>query len=446
MKKNKFLLFAAMAVAVLTSCGGGQQGLPTSNEYPVVTIGPANAQLKTTYPATIKGVQDVEVRPKVSGFITQLNVHEGQAVRAGQVLFVVDNATYQAAVRAAQAQVGQAQASVRSAQSGIQTAAATLNSAQAQAATAKLTYTNSQNLYNNKVIGDYELQTARNSYLTAEAAVRQAKSSVASANAGVKQAQAAVATAQAQLATAKENLSFCYVKSPANGVVGSLPYKVGALVSPSSAQPVTTVSDASTVEVFFSMSESDVLSLTRNRNGLAGVISSFPPLSLQLTDGSIYNHQGTVVKTSGIFDPTTGTLSIIARFPNPEHLLKSGAAGQVVVSKSNNRAILVPMEATSQVQDKYFVYKVDGQGKVHYTEITVDPQNDGTNYIVTSGLKMGDRIVTKGISGLTDGQAIKAITPQEYEAAMKKAADLGAQQGSSKGFLDAMTGKEDKDK
>ena len=225
MKKNKFLLFAAMAVAVLTSCGGGQQGLPTSNEYPVVTIGPANAQLKTTYPATIKGVQDVEVRPKVSGFITQLNVHEGQAVRAGQVL-----ATYQAAVRAAQAQVGQAQASVRSAQSGIQTAAATLNSAQAQAATAKLTYTNSQNLYNNKVIGDYELQTARNSYLTAEAAVRQAKSSVASANAGVKQAQAAVATAQAQLATAKENLSFCYVKSPANGVAGSLPYKVGALV------------------------------------------------------------------------------------------------------------------------------------------------------------------------------------------------------------------------
>ena len=118
----------------------------------------------------------------------------------------------------------------------------------------------------------------------------------------------------------------------------------------------------------------------------------------------------------------------------------------MVVAKSNNRAILVPMEATSQVQDKYFVYKVDGQGKVHYTEITVDPQNDGTNYIVTSGLKMGDRIVTKGISGLTDGQAIKAITPQEYEAAMKKAAELGAQQGSSKGFLDAMTGREDKDK
>lgn len=446
MKKNKFLLFAAMAVAVLTSCGGGQKSLPTSNEYPVVTIGPANAQLKTTYPATIKGIQDVEVRPKVSGFITKLNVHEGEAVRAGQVLFVIDNATYQAAVRAAQAQVNQAEASVRAAQAGITTANASLNSAQAQAATAKLTYTNSQNLYNNKVIGDYELQTARNSYQTAEASVRQAQSGVNSANASLKQAQAAVAAAQAQLATAKDNLSFCYVKSPATGVVGSLPYKEGALVSPSSAQPVTTVSDVSTIEVYFSMSESDILKLTRSNNGLAGAIGSFPALSLQLSDGSVYNHQGTVVKTSGIIDPTTGTLSVIARFPNPEHLLKSGGSAQVVVAKSNNNAIIIPMDATSQVQDKYFVYKVDGQGNVHYTEVTVNPQNDGSNYIITSGLKMGDRIVTKGISGLTDGQQIKALTPQEYEAAMKKSADLGAQQGSSKGFLDAMTGKDDKGK
>lgn len=212
MKKNKFLLFAAIAMAVLTSCGGGQKGLPTSNEYPVVTIGPANAQLKTTYPATIKGVQDVEVRPKISGFITKLYVHEGQAVRAGQVLFELDNATYQAAVRAAQAQINQAEASVRSAQAGIQTANASLNSAQAQAATAQLTYNNSQNLYNNKVIGEYELQTARNSYQTAQAGVRQAQSSVSSANAGLKQAEAAVAAAKAQLATARENLSFCYVK------------------------------------------------------------------------------------------------------------------------------------------------------------------------------------------------------------------------------------------
>lgn len=442
MKKNKFLLFAAMAVAALTSCGGGQQGLPTSDEYPVVTIGPANAQLKTTYPASIKGVQDVDVRPKVTGFITKLCVHEGEAVKAGQLLFVVDNSTYEAAVRAAQAGVSQAQAGVRSAQAGIATANAALNSANAQASTAKLTYTNSQNLFNNKVIGDFELQAARNTYETAQASVRQAQSGVASANAALKQAEAAVASAEAQLATAKENLSFCYVKSPATGVIGSLPYDEGALVSPSSAQPVMTVSDISTIEVYFSMSEADVLKLTRGNNGLAGAISSFPPVSLQLTDGSIYNHQGTVVKTSGVLDATTGALSIIARFPNPEHLLKSGGSGQIVVAKSENSAMLIPMEATSQVQDKYFVYKVDGNGKVHYSEITVGTQNDGNNYIVTGGLKMGDRVVVKGINALSEGQQIKPITPAEYEAALKKSAELGAKQSSSAGFLEAMTGKD----
>lgn len=116
----------------------------------------------------------------------------------------------------------------------------------------------------------------------------------------------------------------------------------------------------------------------------------------------------------------------------------------MIIAKNNNHAILVPMEATTQVQDKYFVYKVDGNGKVHYTEVTVDPQNDGNNYIITSGLKMGDRIVCKGLTGLTDGQEIKALTLQEYDAAMKNAAELGAKQGSSEGFLDAMTGKGDK--
>ena len=154
MKKNKILLFVTATVAFLTSCGGGRQGLPTSDEYPVITIGASNAQLKTTYPATLKGVQDVEVRPKVSGFITKLYVHEGEYVHAGQVLFVVDNSTYQAAVRQAEAQVNSAQSAVAQAEAGVVQANASLNSANAQAATARLTYSNSKNLYNNKVIGD----------------------------------------------------------------------------------------------------------------------------------------------------------------------------------------------------------------------------------------------------------------------------------------------------
>ena len=442
MKKNKILLSALAAVALLTSCGGGRQGLPTSNEYPVITIGASNAQLKTTYPATIKGVQDVEVRPKVSGFITKLNVHEGEYVRAGQVLFVIDNATYQAAVRQAQAQVNSAQSSVAQAQAGVVQANASLNSANAQAATSRLTYSNSKNLYNNKVIGDYELQSAKNAYETAQAAVRQAQSGVASANAAVRQAEAGVRQAQAVLASAKDNLGFCYVKSPASGYIGSLPFKEGALVSPSSAQPVTTVSNTSSMEVYFSMTESDILNLSRKDNGLANAIKAFPGVSLLLADGSTYNHEGAIVKTSGVIDAATGTVSVIARFPNPEHLLKSGGSGQIVIARSNNHALLVPQEATVQVQNKTFVYKVDGNNKVHYSEITVDPQNDGINYIVTSGLKMGDRIVTKGVSGLEDGAQIKALTPAEYDEAIRKSEKLGENQSSASGFLKAMKGED----
>ena len=254
----------------------------------------------------------MEVRPKVSGFITKLYVHEGEAVRAGQVLFVVDNSTYQAAVRQAEASVASAQSGISRAQATVVQAQAALTSAQAQAATAQLTYSNSKNLYSNKVIGEYEMQSAKNTYETAQAAVNQAKSSVQAAHSGVKQAEAALKQAQAGLASAKDNLSFCYVKSPTSGFVGSLPYKEGALVSPSSAMPVTTVSNISTMEVFFSMTEADVLALSRADRSLGNAINKFPKVSLQLVDGSIYNHEGVIVKTSGMIDATTGTINVIA--------------------------------------------------------------------------------------------------------------------------------------
>lgn len=440
MKANKFLVVAAVAATVFVSCGKGQQTLPTSDEFPVMTIGSSSAQSKSTYPATIKGIQDVEVRPKVSGFITHLNVHEGQYVKAGQVLFVIDNSTYQEAVRQGQAHVDAAQSAVTQARAAVNTANASLNSAKAQEATARLTYSNSKNLYANKVIGDYELQAAKNTYATAEAAVRQAQSGVAQATAAIQQAEAGVKQAQAGLATAKENLGFCYVKSPTSGYIGSLPYKEGALVSPSSAQPVTTVSNISTMEVYFSLTEADMLKLSRSSNGLASAIQNFPSVSLQLIDGSIYSHEGTVVKTSGIIDAATGTISVIARFPNPEKLLKSGGSGQIIIAKSNNHAMVIPQDAVVQVQDKMFVYKVDQDNKVHYTEITVSPENDGNNYVVTSGLKMGDKIVTKGVSTLTDGAKIKALTEAEYAKAIEKAEELSKNQNSASGFVEAMQG------
>ena len=413
MKRNNILLFAALATLLLSGCGksGGRPNFG-DDEYPVMTVGAQSTQLQTTYPATIKGVQDVEIRPKISGFITRLAVQEGQSVAKGQLLFTIDNLTYAAAVRQAEAAVKQAQASV--------------TSAQAQLATATLTYQNSQELYKNNVIGSYELQTAKNTMETALASVNQAKS--------------AVAQAQASLANAKETLSYCYVTAPSAGVVGNLPYKQGALVSPSSTPAVTTISNISAMEVYFSMTEKDVLAMTKSAGGINAAVSAYPPVKLRLADGTIYNHEGTVTKVSGIIDATTGSVSMIARFSNPEHLLKSGGSGEIVVPHHDNHALMIPQSATTQVQDKIFVYKLDQNNKVRYTEITVNPQNDGKNYIVTSGLKVGDKIVTAGITKLTDAMEIKPITEAQYDKKIQEAEKLGENQSSAKGFVDAMSG------
>lgn len=399
MKIIKFL-FVAAVTASLTACGGGGS-MPKfgNNEFPVETVGVNSASLQSTYPATIKGIQDVEVRPKVSGFITRVYVHEGQVVKAGQPLFSIDSETYQAAVRQAQASV---------------------NTARAQLNTARLTYENNKKLFDKKVIGQYELSTAQNTYATA---------------------QASLAQTMAALASAKETLSWCMVKSPAAGVIGSLPYKAGALVSASSVDPLTTVSDVSTVEVFFSMSENDILGLTKTAGSVTAALKDLPAVKLQLVDGSLYNHPGKVVKMSGVINSSTGAYSLIAHFANPERLLKSGGAGQIIIPRTDNHAIVIPQEATVSVQDKLFVYKVGKNNKVYYTEIKVNPQNDGNTYIVTSGLSVGDRIVVKGLTKLSDKMKIKPVTLAAYQKSIDDAAKLGAKQGSASGFVDVMKGK-----
>ncbi len=365
MKMKKLATLAAIAV-MFVSCGGGG-GRPTfgDNEYPVLAAGTSTADMQTTYPAAIKGVQDVEIRPKVQGFLTQINVKEGQAVSAGQVLFVIDNKTYQA-------QVNQAQAAV--------------NAAQQQVNTAKLTYENSQQLHQNKVIGDFELQTAKNTFEAAQAQLAQGK---------------------AALASAQEMLSYCYVKSPATGVVGTLPFKKGALVSGSNV--LTNVSNISTMEAYFSITEKEAMVL--NKTG----IGSLPPVKLQLADGSIYKEEGTVTRMSGVIDAATGSVQLIATFANPDRSLKSGATGNIIIPRVDKSAIIIPQGCVSEVQNKKFVYTLGKDNKVKYTEITVDPQNDGNNYIVTSGLKAGDKYVTNGITKLSDGMEIVPITPERYQ-------------------------------
>ncbi|MBQ8991216.1 MAG: efflux RND transporter periplasmic adaptor subunit [Prevotella sp.] len=372
MKKNKILMLAA-ATMLLASCGGGG-GRPTfgDNEYPVTTVGTSSTDMQTTYPAAIKGVQDVQISPKVAGFITQINVKEGQTVSAGQVLFVIDNVTYQATVRQAQA--------------GLNTAQASLN-------TAKLNYENSQKLHENGVIGDFELQSATNQF---------------------EQAKAAVFQAEASLASAKEMLNFCYVKSPASGVVGTLPFKVGTLVN--TASVLTTVSNNSSMEAYFSVTEKEAMIISKTG------LDKIPAVKLQLADGSIYGLEGHVTKMSGVIDATTGSVQLIAAFQNPEKQLKSGATGTIIIPRQNSDAIIIPMGCVSEVQNKKFVYLLGKDNKVKYTEIKVDPQNDGNNYIVTEGLKTGDKYVTNGITKLNDGMEIVPITPERYQQKIQEQA------------------------
>ncbi len=374
MKKKTFLMAAVVATA-LCSCGGG--GMPSfgDNEYPIEEVKVSSTEMQTTYPATINGIQDVEIRPKMSGFLTQINVTEGQTVQAGQLMFVIDNETYQAQVRQAQA---------------------TVNTAQSQVNTAKLTYENSKQLFDNRVIGEYELQTAENSF---------------------KSAQAQLAQAQAALASAKENLSFCYVKSPATGVVGTLPLKKGALVSASNV--LTHVSDISQMEVYFSMTEKDMLTMSKGNSSL---VEQFPAVRLQLADGSTYGYEGHVSAISGVIDQSTGTVQMKAIFPNPDRLLKSGGSGTIIIPHQNDGAIIVPQSVVMEVQNKKFMYLLGDSNKVAYTEITVDPKDDGHNYIVTSGLKVGDKYVTNGITKLQDQMVIVPITPQRYQEKIQEQA------------------------
>ena len=378
MKQKKILMVIA-ASALLVGCGGGG-GRPQfgDNEYPVMAVEMGSAAMQSTYPAIINGIQDVEIRPKLQGFLTQINVKEGQTVSAGQVLFVIDNETYQAAVRQAQASV---------------------NTAQSQVNTAKLTFENTKQLHANRVVGDYELQTAENAY---------------------ESAQAQLAQAQAALASAKENLSFCYVKSPAKGVVGTLPLKKGALVNTNSV--LTHVADISQMEVYFSMTEKDMLALSKAEGGLRGAVDALPAVKLLLADGTEYGYEGKVVTASGVIDQATGSVQLKARFPNPDHLLKSGGSGSVIIPRTASEAIVIPQSVVSEVQNKKFIYLLGDSNRVVYTEIKVDPQNDGMTYVVTEGLKVGDKYVTNGITKLTDQMEIVPITPQRYEEKIKEQA------------------------
>jgi len=314
--------------------------------------------------SSIEGRQDIDIFPQVSGYIVKLNVSEGDAVKKGQVLFVIDQVPYKAA---------------------LETAVANVKVAEASLATAELTYKSTQKLYAQKVVSDFNLQTSENSYLTAKAQLAQA---------------------EAQEVNARNNLSYTEVKSPSDGVVGALPYRVGALVSSAMAQPLTTVSDNSTMYVYFSMTENQLLSLTRQYGSMDEALKNMPEVTLTLNDNSVYAEKGKIESISGVIDRQTGTVIARAVFPNESRLLHSGASGSVSIPSVYKDCIVIPQGAAVQMQDKYLVYKVV-DGKAASTLVSVAPINNGREFVVMDGLKPGEEIVAKGAGLLREGMQIK---------------------------------------
>ena len=276
----------------------------TSANYAIMKVTTADKELSTSYSATIRGRQDIDIYPQVSGTIERLCVSEGEKVRKGQLLFIIDQVPYKAALT---------------------TALANVEAAKAGLATAELAYTSTKELYVQKVVSQYNLKTAENNYLTAKAQLSQA---------------------QAQEVSARNNLSYTEVKSPSDGVVGALPFRVGALVSPGIQQPLTTVSDNSDMYVYFSMTENQLLSLTRQYGSMDEALKNMPEVELRLNDNSIYDEHGIIESISGVIDRQTGTVVARAVFPNESRLLHSGASGNVVIPS-------VCLLYTSDAADEY---------------------------------------------------------------------------------------------
>ena len=311
--------------------------------YETMKVATTDKALTTTYSATICGQQDIDIYPQVAGTIQELCVSEGEKVRKGQTLFIIDQVPYKAALN---------------------TSVANVKSARAALATAELTYESNQELFREKVVSDYTLRTSENNYLTA---------------------QATLAQAEAAEVNARNNLSYTVVKSPSDGVVGTLPYRVGTLVSSSMPQPLTTVSDNSTMYVYFSMTENQLLSLVRQYGSLDSALVQMPEIQLRLNDQSMYEEKGRIETISGVIDRQTGTVSVRAVFPNGSRLLHSGASGNILIPSTYEDCIVVPQEATVKQQDKVLVYKVV-DGKAVSSLIQVSDIDDGREYIVLSGL------------------------------------------------------------
>lgn len=348
---------------VCISCGEKKSAEKEAVSYPTMKVERSDRSLSTNYAATVTGCQTVEIRPQVSGILTEICIKEGDAVKKDQILFEIEPAQFQAAYDIAEANVRSAEASV---------------------STAQLVLDSNQELYKEQVISDFEMNTAKND---------------------LAEAMAKLSLAKAQLDKASTDLSYTMVKSPVNGVASMIPYRVGALVSSNITEPLVTVSDDGRVYAYFSMAENDMLNLVKQYGSIDAAIKEMPDVEFRMNNGEMYDLKGHIDAVSGTINSSTGAISFRAVFPNPNRLLRDGGTGTVIIPADYKDCIAIPQGATYELQDRIFVYKVIDNKSVS-TEIKVLPNSDGREYIVTDGLEPGDVIVSDGAGLMREGTVV----------------------------------------
>lgn len=364
---------------VFASCGGNKDAKPGAaggpggaqanqvKDYPVLTITPHSTTLFSDFPATVQGQQNIEIRPKIDGYIETIYVDEGATVRRGQPLFRISAPQYEQQVRTAQADIKIAVANVNAAQMEVNKV---------------------RPLVEKDIISKYELESAEYTL--------QAK-------------QAALAQAKATLANARINLGYTSVTSPVNGVVGTIPYRIGSLVSSNTAQPLTTVSNIGNIFAYFSINEKQALEFSKNTKGatMQDRLATIPPVTLILSNGTEFPQKGRIETASGLINTQTGSVSVRATFPNPGNVIRSGSSGVVRIPRTADSAVLIPQKATFEIQGKKFVYIVESTGTVRSAEINVLENSNGQYFVVQQGVKPGDKIVLEGVASLKEGASIK---------------------------------------
>ena len=361
--------FPIFFLTVLTSCGNGNNKSPRQpaaaaqpKDFSIVTLTPRNFVVHSDYPAIIEGQQNVEIRPKIDGYIERIFVDEGATVKKGQRLFQISAPQYEQEVRTAQANIRIAQADVSAAEMEVNKV---------------------RPLVEKGIVSKYVLETA---------------------NFNLEARKAALAQANASLANARTNIGYTTVTSPANGVIGIIPYKIGSLVSSNTAQPLTTVSNINTIYAYFALNEKDALDLSLNIEG-----AHIPPVTLMLADGSEFPHKGKVETASGLINTETGSIRVRATFPNPQRVVRSGSSGTIRIPANLEAALLVPQRSTFEIQGKKFVFLLDSANKVKSTEIRIRDNSGGRFFVVEDGLKTGDRIIVEGVAGLREGEQVKPV-------------------------------------